>query len=131
MKRIAPWLLFLAAGCGSSPRKPEPGPALILLRQEGRHEIVPGRIELSSHRLTNQKGRVEFVLEVKNLRNQAQTVRIEVRFFDADFQTEYEKVPMVFQESLDPSGVRTLKGAIDFSGMPDGAKVARLGVLAQ
>jgi len=130
--RSARWAVLLSmTACGTPPRTSQSDSAFVLLEKEGIREVLPGTLEVRSHRLANDKGKVTFELEVRSLASETRKVRIAVRFFDAEFRTEYEKGPVVFPESLEGGAVRVLRGSLDFTGMPEGGRIARMGMEAR
>ncbi|MBI2900387.1 MAG: hypothetical protein HYY17_09385 [Planctomycetes bacterium] len=128
MRAIVALSVLFAAGCGGGPRRDAPSDAFVKLDRDGTVPVLAGEFEVASHRIENEKGLVKYSVAVRNLRSGANAARVHVRFFDASFGTEYEKVPVASDESFGASETRTLHGSVDFSGLPDGAQIARLGL---
>ncbi len=118
----------MMASCTSAPRGGGPQSAFVFLDREGRVELVAEKLEVASHRLENRQGVVGYSVEVKNLSSESLRVRMNVRFFDAERATEYEKVPVVLDASLSGGESKRIEGVLDFGKLPERSKVAKMGV---
>lgn len=124
------FILVLAAGCGSgAPLRSSP-PSLLEIRDSGTRSLLGGRIEISPGTITNDGGKVSWSCGVKNPGGRVVTAILHVRFFDESFQTEYGKFPVVRTVRLGPGQAVSLRGRVDFSRLPEGKRVGRLGLSA-
>lgn len=121
-------VLAALAACAGTPRENGARSGLVFLDREGRIGLVAEKLEVSSHRLENREGRIGYFVEVTNLSSEACRVRLNVRFFDSEGATEYERVPVVLDAVMTGGEAKRIEGVLDFGKLPERSKIAKMGI---
>lgn len=116
----------LLAACGSS-NTAQPEPRFVKLDARPL-DVIEGKLQVTGHRLDNEKGLVRYQVELRNYGQDPVAIRLHVRFFDTSFATEYEKFPAIHDISLKPGESRRITGTVDFRGLPQRDQISQMGL---
>jgi hypothetical protein len=100
----------------------------VILLRSPRVSLLPGRLEVTSHRARVEGGKVSYEITLRNPSRERVDLRADVRFFDDGYSQEYAKHPQIYDVVLEGGGQKVIAGQVDLSGLSFALRSVRLGI---